>query len=226
MPLFQEINNEEESWGGIWKITETLEEVCDMLPRSAYYREQAFRFVTEKRRIEYATVRLLIFTLTGEEPQVEYLPSGRPFFRDGGLRLSISHTHGYAAVLLSEKHDVGIDIEAFSERIMRLKERITDSEEEARTAYELLLHWSAKESVFKILDEEGIDFKKNLTVRGLICDARPGHAETKGNFSVYYHLPDGKTGVLPIRYETTADFVLTYALRKSRENSTLPFVQV
>ena len=39
MPLFRKINCEK-GWGGIWKITETFDELCDMLPHSACYREQ------------------------------------------------------------------------------------------------------------------------------------------------------------------------------------------
>ena len=159
-------------------------------------------------------MRLLIFTLTGEELQVEYLPSGRPFFRDRRLQLSISHTFGYAAVLFSEEYEAGLDIEVFSERIVKLKERLIGPEEAAETTYEILLHWSAKEAVFKILDEEGIDFRKNLTVQNLSCPAMPDHTEAKGDFSLYYHLSDGKTGTFPVHYETTADFVLTYAFRK------------
>ena len=87
-------------------------------------------------------------------------------------------------------------------------------EEAAETTYEILLHWSAKEAVFKILDEEGIDFRENLTVQNLSCPAMPDHTEAEGDFSLYYHLSDGKTGTFPVHYETTADFVLTYAFRK------------
>ena len=56
MPLFREINCGQ-GWGGIWKITETFDELCDMLPHSAYYREHASRFVAERRRLEYVAVR-------------------------------------------------------------------------------------------------------------------------------------------------------------------------
>ena len=139
MPLFRKINCEK-GWGGIWKITETFDELCDMLPHSACYREHAFHFAAERRRLEYVAVRLLIFTLTGEELQVEYLPSGRPFLRDRRLQLSISHTFGYAAVLFSEEYEAGLDIEVFSERIVKLKERLIGPEEAAETTYETPAH--------------------------------------------------------------------------------------
>ncbi len=222
MPLFREIECGK-GRGGIWKITETFDELCDMLPHGTYYREYASRFAAERRRLEYVAVRLLIFTLTGEELQVGYLPSGRPFFCDGRFQLSISHTFGYAAVLLSEEYEAGLDIEAFSERIVKLKERIISPEEEAGTTYEILLHWSAKESVFKILDEEGIDFKENLTVRDLECSAKPGHTETEGDFFVCYHLSDGKKGLFSVHYETASDFVLTYTFRKMCRDDTVGF---
>lgn len=56
MPLFRKINCEK-GWGGIWKITETFDELCDMLPHSACYREHAFHFAAERRRLEYVAVR-------------------------------------------------------------------------------------------------------------------------------------------------------------------------
>ena len=213
MPLFRKIECEK-GCGGIWKITETFDELCAMLPRSSYYREHALHFAAERRRIEYVAVRLLMYTLAGEELQVDYLPSGRPFLRDKAVQISISHTYGYAAVLFSSGYEAGLDIEVFSERVLKLKDKLIGPGERADTTYEILLHWSAKESVFKILDEDGIDFRANLTVQGLCCPAYSGLTETQGDFFLHYHLDDGNTGVLPVHYETTSDFVLTYTFRK------------
>ena len=107
-----------------------------------------------------------------------------------------------------------VDIMKISDEETKLLTDKESPEEATETTYEILLHWSAKEAVFKILDEEGIDFRKNLTVQILSCPAMPDHTEAKGEFSLYYHLSDGKTGTFPVHYETTADFVLTYAFRK------------
>ena len=129
-----------------------------MLPLGEYHRGQAARYASPKRRLEYLAVRMLVYALTGEELPISYRVSGRPFFAGCPLQLSISHTSGYAAVLFSEEYETGIDIEAFSDRIVRLKERLIGPDEKADTTYEMLLHWSAKEAVFKRLDEDGIDF--------------------------------------------------------------------
>ena len=45
MPLFRKINCEK-GWGGIWKITETFDELCDMLPHSACYRAVSYTHLT------------------------------------------------------------------------------------------------------------------------------------------------------------------------------------
>ena len=213
MPFFQKIECGK-GWGGIWKITESPDELCRMLPLGEYHRGQAARYASPKRRLEYLAVRMLVYALTGEELPISYRVSGRPFFAGCPLQLSISHTSGYAAVLFSEEYETGIDIEAFSDRIVRLKERLIGPEERAESVYDILLHWSSKEAAFKILDQEGIDFRRNLTVSGLACAASRDHAEADGDFRLAYHLSGGETGVFPIHYETTSDFVLTYTFRK------------
>lgn len=212
MPFFQKIECGK-AWGGIWKITESFDELCSRLPNGANHKAYAERrFAAKCRRLEYAAVRLLIYTLTGEDKAVGYLQSGHPFFTDGSMRVSISHTTGYAAVLLSPVDEVGVDIETYSERILRLKDRLMGNSEKGDSVYEILLHWSAKETAFKILDEEGIDFRSHMMVTGMDCPADVVHPDSGGDFSLFYHLADGKTGCLHIHYRTTADFVLTYAL--------------
>lgn len=213
MPLFRKVECGK-GWGGIWKITESPDDLCRMLPKGEYHRGQAARYASPKRRLEYLAVRMLVYALTGEERDIGYQSSGRPFFPDCNLQLSISHTYGYAAVLFSEDYETGIDIEAFSDRIVRLKERLIGPSEKADTTYEMLLHWSAKETVFKILDEDGIDFRTDMTIEGLYCPASTLQPDGEGDFSLFYHLQNGEDGMFPVHYETSADFVLTYAFRR------------
>ena len=94
------------------------------------------------------------------------------------------------------------------------RERLIGPDEKADTTYEMLLHWSAKEAVFKILDEDGIDFRTDMTVEGLHCPASAVRPDGEGDFSLFYHLQDGKAGMFPVHYETSADFVLTYVFRR------------
>lgn len=210
MPFYREIKTEE-GWGGIWKVTETLNELCDELPHGeAYWIYVHKHFSSEKRQMEYVAVRLLIFYLLGEERQVAYYPSGKPYLSDHSMHLSISHTQGYVAVLFSQDNEVGLDIEMVSERVLRLKDRLLGMEEKAENTYEILLHWSSKETAFKILDEEGIDFRAHLQVTGLSCPLVE-QPDTQGSFNLNYSLQSQKSGSFLVHYMTTTDFVLTYA---------------
>lgn len=209
MPFFHEISVDGFR-GGIWKITESWEELCSRLPRGEYHHAHVLQhFKIEKRRLEYAAVRTLLFALTGEDREVLYHPSGRPYFDGSPYRLSISHTAGYAAVLLSAHGRPGIDIEACSSRVLRLREHIIGMDEHAEGMFALLLHWSAKETAFKLLDEEGIDFTRHLTVRHFCCAADEQSPDSQGSFDLSYSLSDGRNGTFCIRYLTTLDFVLT-----------------
>lgn len=212
MPLLTTIS-QPGAYGGIWAITESWEQLCRLLPREEDHRAYALQhFRSEKRRREYAAVRALLYTLTGEDCDVTYHPSGRPRLADGRCRLSVSHTAGYAAVLLSHNGRPGIDIEVCSPRILSLKERIVGTDEQAESMYELLLHWSAKETAFKILDREGIDFTRHLTVSGLSCTAHTENPDTEGGFDLAYRPTDGIGCALRIHYLTTSHFVLTWAV--------------
>jgi 4'-phosphopantetheinyl transferase EntD len=139
--------------------------------------------MTEKRKCEWLTVRALLKTLSGEEKEISYLPNGKPFLSDHSYHISVSHTgcraadhacngkpSGYAAMVLNKEKQVAIDIETISPRILKIKDRFLNREETGAIAADaeivhLLLHWSAKESVFKILDAENVDFQSKIHIR-------------------------------------------------------------
>lgn len=213
MPLLQTIRTDR-AWGGIWKITESWEQLCAMLPRAAYHREYAMRqYVREKRRVEYAAVRALLYGLTGEDREVAHYLSGRPYFPDTSLRLSVSHTAGYAVVLLSESAVPGVDIEVVRELALRVRDRIVGPSERAENLTEVLLHWSAKETVFKILDRPGIDFIRHFSVRDLChrSDDTDGAGQSCGTFRLDCSPEDGLAERFSVHYIAAPDFVLTYA---------------
>lgn len=83
--------------------------------------------------------------------------------------ISISHTRNYAAVALSEL-PVGLDIEQRTERVLKVRSRFVSPLEEKdfvsssalRQLNALLLLWSAKETMYKLLDNPELDFVQNL----------------------------------------------------------------
>lgn len=154
---------------GVWKMDETSVELLALLERKADYLPFLERVSAEKRRQEHLASRVLLKELLGEEVQVDYHPTGAPFLPHQPLFISISHTKDYAAVILDES-PTGIDIEYRSERILNIRNRFMNAEEisgidPVHEVEHLLIHWCAKETLFKIIAQEEVDFQKHLHIK-------------------------------------------------------------
>lgn len=194
---------------GIRKISTNKDSLINMLPISQreVISAQIAKMRAESRIIEWLNTRVLLYELLGEEKTIYNHPSGRPFLNDKSYRISISHTHGYVAMLLSSKYYVGIDIETISARISKVTDKFISSEEYISSSNKIihqLLHWSAKETIFKILKEGDIDFKEHLR----IFPFEPG---VKGVFDAkeYKTLKEKE---FKINYEVFEDAVLTWTI--------------
>mgnify|MGYP001523120341 CR=1 FL=1 len=168
---------------GIWKIEEPSEVLLALLQNRKEYLPQLELIRTEQRRREWLASRVLLQELTGGSALIAYHPNGAPYLSGSSLHISISHTKGYAAVLLQDhpEEEAGIDKEYETEH--------------------LLLHWCAKETLFKMVGYEEVDFLRHLHV----C---PFPYAEKGSFTVY-ETRTGERTVYRLNYLVTPDFVLT-----------------
>lgn len=209
MSLFLKHKGEDCCWG-VWKMDETEEKLLSMLPRREVYARCISRYAAPHRRLEWLTVRALLFTLLGEEREIAYRPSGKPYLADGSYALSISHTKGYAGVVLGEPDsEVGIDIEQYGERVCKVAHKFMRPDEQAlayegNEAWSLLLHWSAKETMFKCLNASEVDFKEHLQVFPFI-------PRREGTFDAREYRTDRRQ-MFHISYQITSDFVLTWSV--------------
>jgi 4'-phosphopantetheinyl transferase EntD len=156
----------------IWatrEICEPVEELMAVLEKKDLYFPYLKQITSESRKKEWLTVRVLLKEMLGEEKEILYTSTGKPYLPDNSYQISISHTKGFVAVALHPEIKIGIDIEHISPRIHKIRSRFMNEKEEVSLDKEhekihLLLHWSAKESIFKILDEQDVDFKAHLRI--------------------------------------------------------------
>ena len=200
----------------VWHVTEELDELLSLLPDAdSVIGEAEKRFRSEGRILEWTTVRVLLFTILGRQVQISYDEQGAPYLPDyEGLNISISHTRGYVAIALSEHRMVGIDVEQVEHlakpvgvdsqketRVERVRERFVRHDEFAETIVGLLLHWSAKETVYKVLHRESVDLIDDLRISPFDENVYEGEFE----------LEDLRArDVYKIRYKVFDDFVLTF----------------
>ena len=106
---------------GFWKIEETLEELLSMATPELQRQLQAIDFKSDKRRLEFIAVRLLLHTLVETDATIGYKDSGEPYLDDGSYYISITHTREYVGIILNPMYRVGIDVERISDKVVKGK---------------------------------------------------------------------------------------------------------
>ena len=193
---------------GVWKVDESVEQLCSMFQEFSIYEEGFSRFSSESRKREWLAVRVLLKELCGSEKVVAYHPSGKPYLADGSMHVSFSHTRGYVAVALHPSSEVGVDIEQYGVRVQKVASRFVREDERVSIEsgdeiYGLLLHWSAKETMFKLMEEVAVDFVDHLHVL-------PFTPKESGEFEACEYR-SGRDRKFLIHYDTHPDYVLTFA---------------
>lgn len=145
---------------GLWKIDESYEDFFILYPWLDCLRnsiESSHKSV--QRRCEILAVRLLIREIIDEEVTLFHEKDGRPYLSNG-LNISISHTKGYAVIIVSKSKIVSVDIEYISQRVLKIKDKFMRTDEHACSLIEYLIHWCTKETLYKIFVGDNLTFTK------------------------------------------------------------------
>ena len=185
---------------GMWKIEEGVDAFFYDYPRLERVKPNLDRIKSEQRRCEVLAVRLLIDRMFGPDAVLRHNADGKPFLGNG-MNISISHTKGYAAVIVSPRMDVAVDVEYLSGRVERIAGKFLRPDEKAVTLLEKLLHWCAKETLYKIYSEDHL----------ALADMRVLSVEG-GDVSGYVVIKNvQRSETLNVFYHVYDDLVLTYA---------------
>lgn len=194
MPLIRIDSIGENARLALWKMSERVEE----LSHPNHIDLTAFR--SESRLKEKLTTYALIKELTGlDSLELSYASSGKPLL--DGFEISISHTIGWAVVVLSRNTPVAVDIEYRSDRVTRITDRFIRADEDKSSVDIQLINWSAKETMYKLFSEEQLQFHEMRLQQFTSSNAGKIRVED---------LKYPKT--IEVEYILNADYVLTWAL--------------
>lgn len=156
MPLHKiEVINEDCIWG-IWQITEPIEQLLNILQANTYDLGYLDSVTHEGKRLESLAVRVLAQRLLSYW-QITYKGiikdiHDKPYLADCPYHISVSHTYGYAVVIIHRLFKVGIDIEFVKEKLIKVAPKYL-STVELRNAQDdlekLCIYWCAKEVLYK-----------------------------------------------------------------------------
>ena len=195
---------------GLWQMDESPEQLFDLYPHLLPYRSSLDdKYKNDGRKLEFLAIRALMYEMLRVNGASKGLLShagdfthngqGKPLFR--GYHVSISHTKGYAVLILSKKAEVAVDIEYMSDRVERIASKFLRKDERADSLEAKLVHWCAKETVFKLFSEENLLFE----------DMRVKPFDTMSDWACdVENLKSGKTA--RVDFELAMDFVLTYSM--------------
>ncbi len=200
MPFFREINPAVGIRTGIWKITETAEELLMKITLSDSEKSLYKTFRHDLRKKQWLAYRCVLKQLL--EPfstSLSYNIHGKPLLDSGSHHISVSHAGDFAAAVCSEKSPVGVDIEKMKERVERVKERFLRQDEMACLSpsdhlEQLYVYWGGKEALFKLIGNPDLDFRNDihilpfdyLCITKQRCSAAITYHNCQKDYTLYY----------------------------------------
>ncbi|PVX45459.1 4'-phosphopantetheinyl transferase superfamily protein [Flavobacterium sp. 103] len=178
MPLYKTIVLNSSTKIFVWEITESYQELFEAVVLNDSNMNRLNCMKSEMHQRAFLSVRKLFQKAGYTDFDLYYDEFGKPHLYDG-KHISITHSHQFSAVILSDEV-VGIDIELQREKIIRIADKFADTEflflnPEERIEYirKLTVIWGAKEAIFKIRNEKGISFRDHIKVEAFeLCDEK------------------------------------------------------
>ncbi len=169
MPLFYQQDINETTRLGVWKIEEDDSFFLEEVP--------VHRNITHPhKKLQHLAGRYLLKYLFPDFPYelIRIADTKKPFLHNEQYHFSISHSGDYAAAMVSKDKRVGIDVELYSSKVMKVLQKFLTPKEfewmqkhEASAYVRETLLWSAKESVFKWHGNGGVDFREDIHIHSL-----------------------------------------------------------
>lgn len=190
----------------VWEITEAQGELQTGVRLNDANQSRFKGMKSEMHRRAFLSVRHLMKVAGYTDADLFYDEFGKPNLRDG-KHISITHSHHYAAIIISDQ-TVGIDMELARDKIIRIADKFALSEMQFLDATasdyisKLTVVWGVKESIFKIRNEAGISFNQHISVRPFEL------ADAVAVGELHF---DSANELFDIHFEIIEDFILVYA---------------
>lgn len=167
--LIQDLDDDYHSKLGVWKITESEEELRRLSSVPADELEEISYIKSESLRKQKFAVRALLDVMFGEKVYLSHHDNGKPYIENSATNISITHTDKYVAVILNDTEEVGIDCESLDRDFSAVEKKALSEEEiesldEDKRNEQLAIYWCAKEAIYKKMSQYNVDFAEQIEV--------------------------------------------------------------
>lgn len=171
MPIIRIIKPNDNTAVGIWKITETIGELSKLVTLSSKSRELLKKRKGSIHKLQFLSIRAILIELGYADNNLSYQDNA-PIL-DDSKKISISHSNLFSCVIISDLK-VGIDVQETNHKINTIAKKFIGYE----TSYldvddlkRMTIIWNIKESIYKIANIIGLDYKTHLLVVPFnLCD--------------------------------------------------------
>jgi 4'-phosphopantetheinyl transferase len=166
----------------LWSLTEPLSYFEDKVQLTLLEKSTYQKINNETRKKEWLAVRMLLFETLGFWPHISYTETGKPLLQNHSRHLSISHSKSMVGILLCTNPYAGLDIEPTDRNIEKVAKRFLSEQEQTDIdimglPFSRILYWCAKEAIFKAVNENNVQFSKQIFVHDVSVKG-----EMKGKF--------------------------------------------
>jgi phosphopantetheinyl transferase len=169
MPIYKTITVSPTTKVYIWKVTESEAELAKDVELTAHCQNRMDGMKSEAHRRAFLSIRHLLAEAGYVDSDLYYDDFGKPHLKDGKY-ISITHSHHFTGIIVSETDEVGIDIEMQRDKILKIAHKFTPIQEYKTLANsealmrKLTIVWGAKESLYKIYAQQGLSFLRHINV--------------------------------------------------------------
>ncbi len=170
MPLVYQQNINDDTKLGLWRIEEPENFFLQFVPLQK-------KITHPHKRLQHLAGRFLLRKLFPHFPLklIKIAETRKPFLPGEQYHFSISHCGDYAAVIVSSKYRVGVDVEWPQQKIDIVKHKFMGTKEftvlkmmdERDELFKLTMALSIKEAIFKWYGLGQLDFKKHMVIQQL-----------------------------------------------------------
>lgn len=209
MPIYKTITVSPTTSVYLWKVTEPEDELSEGIVLTPHCQNRMDGMKSEAHRRAFLSIRHLLALKGYVDSDLFYDDMGKPHLKDGN-HISITHSHNFTGIIVSETDEVGIDIEMQREKILRIAHKFTPIQEYRTLANtdaiirKLTMVWGAKESLYKIYAQKGLSFLRHIDVMDFTFD---------DNRTVAEILYKGKKSHYDVEFLEFEGFTCAYALK-------------
>ncbi len=167
--LTKDLDDPAHSRVGVWKITESEEELRAMTSIPSDELEEISYIKNESLRKQKLAVRALLDAMFEEKVYLSHHDNGKPYIENNAINISITHTDKYVAVMLNDEDEVGIDCESFERDFSAVeKKALSDDEienlDDDQKNEQLAIYWCAKEAIYKLTSQYDVSFSEQIEI--------------------------------------------------------------